>query len=85
MTREFILNFLNLVINALTWLILIRVILSWFPAGLGKFSEFIFDITEPILRPLQKLIPPVGGMLDLSPIAAFIILQIVQSLINRYL
>lgn len=83
MIKDYLINFTNLFINILIVLIFIRVILSWIPKGLGKFSVFIFETTEPLLRPLRKIIPPLGGALDLSPIIAFLILQIIQSFINR--
>jgi YggT family protein len=83
MWREYLINFGNLLINILLVLIFIRVLLSWIPASLGKFRVFIYEVTEPILGPLRKLIPPMGGMLDLSPIVAFLILTIIQNLINR--
>jgi YggT family protein len=83
MWREYLVNFGNLLINILLVLIFIRVLLSWIPAGLGRFRVFIYEVTEPILGPLRRVIPPMGGMLDLSPIVAFIILTIIQNLINR--
>jgi YggT family protein len=80
MGKLYIINFLNLLINAYMILIFIRVILSWVPSGLGSFRKVIFDLTEPVLGPARKIIPPLGG-LDLSPIVVFIILQILQSYI----
>lgn len=46
----------------------LRVILSWFPmqnGGGANFYRILLDITEPILAPLRRVIPPIG-MLDLS-------------------
>lgn len=59
-----------------------RIILSWFPvqpggAMAGIFS-FLYTITEPVLGPLRRVIPPMGGF-DLSPIVAFIGLQVIQA------
>jgi YggT family protein len=84
MIKIYLINFANLLINILLVLIFVRVILSWIPSGLGRFRVFIYEVTEPILYPLRKFIPPVGGMLDLSPIVAFLILTIIQSFINRF-
>jgi YggT family protein len=61
-----------------------RIILSWFPpspggGGLNSVREFLFAITEPVLGPLRRIIPPLGmgGMaLDLSPIILIIGVQI---------
>lgn len=59
-------------------LIFIRVILSWVPSGIHNFRKFIYDVTEPILAPIRKIIPPLGGMIDLSPIIAYILLYLIQ-------
>jgi YggT family protein len=69
------------------WLILFaRIILSWFPPprspGARSVVSVIYDITDPILRPLRNLIPPVrmGAMaMDFSPIIIFIVIGVVRS------
>ncbi len=67
------------------WVMLfIRIILSFTtqfwspPAYLGAAVKVIHDLTEPVLGPLRRLIPPVGG-LDFSPIIVFIAIRIAQS------
>jgi YggT family protein len=57
-----------------------RIILSWFPHKETFVSEFLKDITDPILLPVGKLIPPLGGI-DFSPIIAFLLLRVVHSLL----
>jgi YggT family protein len=62
----------------------LRIVLSWFPispggAMAGIFS-FLYTITEPVLGPVRRMLPPVGmgGMgLDLSPIIVLLVLQLV--------
>jgi YggT family protein len=61
-----------------------RIILSWFPispgSGLASVYSFLYTITEPVLGPVRRLIPPLGmgGMaLDLSPIIVLIVLQLI--------
>lgn len=63
--------------------ILGRIVLSWFPpSGPGPMETLrnvLFRITEPVLGPIRRLLPPVriGGMgLDLSPLIVFIGLEI---------
>jgi YggT family protein len=60
-----------------------RIILSWFPIApespFAKIFGFLYSITEPVLGPVRRVLPPIGmgGMgLDLSPIIVFIGLQI---------
>lgn len=63
-----------------------RIILSWFPmepgTALASIYQFLFNITEPLLGPLRRAIPPVGGAsmrLDLSPLIVLIGIQIIKS------
>jgi len=57
--------------------LIVRVILSWVPRIAGSpWLRWSFTLTEPILRPLRRIIPPVGGMLDISPIVAYFLLKI---------
>ena len=61
-----------------------RVVLSWFPLQpgtiLAQVNRVLFDITEPVLRPFRRIIPPVG-MFDLSFMVAFFGLLIIRGLI----
>lgn len=71
--------FVDLFVEAFNLLILARIIWSWFaPIGEGKIGGFLFSATEPLLAPVRKLVPPVGGMIDLAPIIMFFLLQIFQ-------
>ena len=65
-----------------------RIILSWFPVSPGSAMasvfSFLYSITEPVLGPIRRVLPPVGmgGMgLDLSPIVVFFGITILQSII----
>ncbi|MGE4169739.1 MAG: YggT family protein [Candidatus Margulisiibacteriota bacterium] len=66
---------------------MIRVVLSWIPHNrYNPVTEFIETVTEPLLSPFRNIIRPekVGG-LDLSPIFAFIALNLLETLIYRLL
>jgi len=65
-----------------------RIILSWFPvepgSALASVFGFLYSITEPVLAPIRRVLPPVGmgGMgLDLSPIVVFFGITILQGFI----
>ncbi len=65
--------------------ILIRVIMSWVnPYGLRRHpaSDLLHSLTEPLLRPARRLIPPIAG-LDLSPIAVLVLLQLAIMLVEN--
>lgn len=58
-----------------------RIIFSWIGAGYGnRLARFLIQITEPLLGPLRRWVPMVG-MFDISPIVAFLILWIGQSVV----
>jgi len=68
-------GFLGLYILA----IFIRIILSFVAVGYGnRLMRFLYLITEPLLGPLRRTIPPVG-MFDVSPIVAFVIFWLCQA------
>lgn len=62
-----------------------RIVLSWFPVTPGSAMESVARVlgalTDPVLEPLRRVIPPVGGMLDLSPLVVFIALAILRSFV----
>ena len=61
-----------------------RAILSWFPVRDGTFlaslNRLLFDLTEPVLRPVRKVVPP-AGMLDTSFLVVFFGLMILRTLL----
>lgn len=83
MNKELLINFVNLLTNILMLLIFVRVILSWVPGKLERLRQFTYDTTEPLLGPMRKLIPPVGGVMDLTPIIAYLLLILIQELVSR--
>ena len=60
-------------------LIMIRIIFSWGMVGYtNRIMRFLVDVTEPLLGPLRRVIPPLGWI-DISPIVAFLILWLFQA------
>lgn len=59
--------------------IVVRIIMSWFPVSQGPMASvqyWLVRVTEPVLGPVRRFLPPLGG-LDLSPIVVLLALQIV--------
>lgn len=80
----FLFNFLGLLCEVLTLAILVRVILSWFSReATNMLTNMLYQVTEPILAPLRRIIPRVG-VLDFSPLVAVILLQVIASLLSRW-
>jgi YggT family protein len=59
--------------------IFVRIILSWGTVGYrNRIMRFLMNITEPLLGPLRRYVPPVGAF-DISPIVAFVIIWLMQA------
>jgi YggT family protein len=61
-----------------------RAVLSWFPVRSGTFlaglNSLLFDLTEPVLRPVRRVIPP-AGMLDTSFLIVFVGIMILRGVV----
>ena len=69
----------SMLFNVIYFLLVIRIILSWF--GVNPYNELVqilFRITEPILMPFRRL-PLQIGMIDFSPIIAFIVIAFLRN------
>ena len=64
-------------------LLILRIFLTWIPNIDWENQPYkgISAITDPFLNIFRGIIPPIGGALDISPILAFIVLQILQGII----
>jgi YggT family protein len=75
-------TFVNLLFNVLLFAILGRVLISWIdPMGNMRITQILREITEPILAPIRSVLPNIG-MIDLSPLVAMLLLQLLQGLIR---
>lgn len=74
-------NYIYILGQVLIFAIIIRALASWvMPAGGGGLMRILVDITEPVLAPIRRVLPPLGGI-DLSPIAAMIAIWIVSTIL----
>ena len=72
--EEVLVNFVLLLVTVMWLLVFARVILSWTnPMGGGGLVAFVYQVTEPILAPIRRVLPPTGG-LDWSPLIATLLL-----------
>jgi YggT family protein len=75
---------LSLLLSVYGYVLLARAIISWIP-NLDPYNpivQFLYQITEPVLEPIRRLIPPLGGMIDISLIVAFFAIMILQQLLR---
>jgi YggT family protein len=76
-------------------IVLARIILSWFMIGgvgtnqtVAAIYQLVYALTEPLLAPIRKLIPPIKmGMayLDLSPFILLVLISLARQLVFRYI
>jgi YggT family protein len=82
-----VIRIISYVFQAYEFLILIRVLLSWVnvnpyrPAIDHPIVRLLYRITDPVLLPLQRLIPPIGGAIDISPVIALFLLEIIRRVV----
>ncbi|MDA8035171.1 MAG: YggT family protein [Actinomycetota bacterium] len=81
------------VVQAYLVVLLVRIVLTWFPINpwsrLSRVVRVLGAVTDPVLVPVRRVLPPLrlgggGAALDLSPLAVFIALEIVLSVLRRF-
>ena len=73
-------TFIEILCEVLTIAIFIRAIMSWFPTSPdNRFVIILYQVTDPIMDPLRKLIPLIGGTIDITPIIAIVLLQVIAA------
>jgi YggT family protein len=84
-------SIVSLLFQVYSFLILIRVLLSWVntnpyqPRIDHPLVRVLYQVTDPVLKPLQRVIPPIGGTLDISPIVALFALEIARRVVVGFL
>ncbi len=68
---------INILLTIMYWLILVRALISWVnPDPFNPIVQFLVRVTEPVLEPVRRLLPPMG--IDISPIIVFFIIIFLQ-------
>jgi len=76
-------TFFIVFLYALMIAIIGRALLSWFPVDpRGQLAQTLYQVTEPILEPLRRIIPRFG-MIDLAPMAAIILITIAIQVVRQ--
>ena len=83
-----LINFIRTLAYILNILILIRVLLSWVPSAQNnRLAALIFEITDPIIAPIRRMLPSLAG-LDFSPFIALLLIgmaeQVLISILARF-
>lgn len=74
-----VLSFIDIFVLCFNALLLARVILSWFmQPGANWFVTLLYELTEPLLDPVRRILPGSGGPVDWAPLVTFFLLQGLQ-------
>jgi YggT family protein len=79
-----VIQLLLVVLQLYSYVLLARALVSWIP-NLDPYHpavQFLYSITEPVLEPIRKLVPPLGGMVDISMIIAFFGIIVLEQLLR---
>jgi len=77
---------LDVVLNIYMWIIVARAIISWVsPSPYNPIVQFLYRATEPVLRYARRIIPPIGGTLDLSPIIVLLVIVFLRKFLVQSL
>ena len=78
-----IVRLVSAVIQLFVFLIVARAIGSFFIRDWSSgIARFLWDVTEPVLAPVRRLLPPFGGI-DFSPLVVIILLQVVSGFLQN--
>ena len=81
----YIQNFVSVLFTILYVAIIVRSLMSWFnPSAENPLVRLVVEITEPVLAPLRRIVPRIG-MIDITPIVAIVLLQLIESLLSQVL
>jgi YggT family protein len=75
---------LQLAVSGLTALLVVYAVLSWVPGASPMLLDLISRLAEPLVRPFRRFIPLIGGV-DLSPLAAIVVLQVIAIVLGNLL
>jgi len=79
--RSFI-QLIDLLLTIYIWIIIARAIISWVnPFPFHPVARFLYRVTEPVLAPIRRIIPPVAGI-DVSPVIVIFIIFVIQNFLN---
>ena len=84
--KAYLIQAIYLFFTIIIWIMIVRILLTWFP-NINWYNQpfkAMKEITDPILEPFRRIIPPISGI-DFSPIVAFIALEVLREVIVRIL
>ncbi len=88
-----VLDIILMVLQIYIWLLIAAAVLSWLVAFnvvntrnqvVAMIGDFLYRVTEPLLRPIRQMLPSLGGI-DVSPVILILIIIFIENVIVRYI
>jgi YggT family protein len=88
-----VLDVIEIALTLYMWVVIAMAIFSWLVAfnvvntrnhAVAMIGEFLYRITDPALRPIRNMLPSLGGI-DISPVILFLIIILIQKVIDHYI
>jgi YggT family protein len=92
-TMRAVLDIVLLILQIYIWLLIAAAVLSWLIAfnvvntrnqAVAMVSDFLYRVTEPLLRPIRTMLPNLGGI-DVSPVILILLILLLENIIIRYI
>ncbi len=80
----YVINLVNILVQLITILVIVKIFLSYFMSPYHPVRLWIDRVVNPMLRPIQRILPPLG-MFDFSPLVLIILIQLVGRIIINIL
>ncbi len=78
---NFLISFIRILFFILQFAIIVRALMSWFnPSPDNPIVRLVYEITEPVLAPLRRIIPKLG-MVDITPIVAILLMNVIENIL----
>jgi YggT family protein len=69
-----------MILSMAMWMLIISALISWVnPDPFNPIVRFLHAVTQPMLKPIRRLVPPLGGRIDISPIILIIVIVFLQA------
>jgi YggT family protein len=70
----------DMILSMAMWMLIISALISWVnPDPFNPIVRFLHAVTQPLLKPIRRLVPPLGGRIDISPIILIIVIVFLQA------
>jgi YggT family protein len=93
MLMRSVLDIVLLILQIYIWLLIAAAVLSWLVAFnvvntrnqlVAMVGDFLYRLTEPLLRPIRSILPNLGGI-DVSPVILILLILLLENIIIRYI